>query len=63
MKKKQVKSVKWISAGGFIACQIRNNLDECNGADAHYAHLVVKIACDLKEIAEAGNVLLQERNL
>ncbi|GJL41076.1 hypothetical protein TUM17577_22850 [Enterobacter asburiae] len=61
MKKIRVKSVKWLSAGGFIACQIRNNLDECRCADAHYAHLVVKIVCDLKEIADAGNVLLQEK--
>jgi hypothetical protein len=58
-----VKSVKWLRVVGFIACQIRNNLDECNSAGAHYGRFVVKIACDLKEIAEAGNVLLQERNL
>ncbi|GER65398.1 hypothetical protein ENT52713_06250 [Enterobacter sp. 200527-13] len=61
MKKKRVNSVKWLSAGGFIACQIRNNLDECNGAGAQYERFIAKIVCDLNEIADAGNVLLQER--
>jgi hypothetical protein len=62
LKKNQGKSVKWISIAGFIACQIRNNLDECNGVDAQYEYLATEILCDLNKITDAGNVLLQERS-
>jgi len=36
LKKKRVKSVKWLSVDGFIGCQIKNNLDEYSGMDAQY---------------------------
>jgi len=56
-----MKSVKWLTTAGLILLKIRNNLDECNSTDAQYGRFVGKIACDLKELAEVGNVLLQER--